>query len=72
MSKERFPNILFRVLRKGLECIEMAIWKIVRQNNADWELYNMENDETELNNLATDQPEKVQELEAMYNDLMLR
>jgi arylsulfatase len=41
-------------------------WKIVKLNDETWELYNLKTDPTEINNLADLMPEKVKELENMY------
>jgi arylsulfatase A-like enzyme len=49
----------FRMFRSGE-------YKIVRLNGGEWELYNIKDDPTELNNLATSIPEKVREMEEMY------
>ena len=43
-------------------------WKIVKHGNGKpWDLYNMKDDPTETNNLAKKFPEKVAELDQMYN-----
>ena len=41
-------------------------YKLVRMNQGDWELYNMDQDPTELHNLAADYPEKVKDLDSLY------
>ena len=42
-------------------------WKIVRYGaGLDWDLYDVQKDPTELDNLAADFPEKVRELDSLY------
>ncbi|MES2692169.1 MAG: arylsulfatase [Verrucomicrobiota bacterium] len=42
-------------------------WKLVALAKGPWELYNIAKDRGESNNLASAQPEKVRELEALWN-----
>lgn len=41
-------------------------WKIARANGEAWELYNLEEDLTETTNLAEQMPEKVAEMDSLY------
>ena len=41
-------------------------WKLVGVNKKPWELYDMEADRTETNDLASSNPDKVKELDAIY------
>lgn len=47
-------------------------WKIAKWNNSDWELFDLENDPTEVNDLADKMPDKVIELEKMYEEVKLK
>ncbi len=44
-------------------------WKLVSFQSEAWELYNVANDRTELNDLATSQPERLQKMIAMWNEM---
>ena len=41
-------------------------WKLVAVHGRPWELYDLEADRTELDNLAQENPEKLEQLKAMY------
>jgi arylsulfatase len=43
-------------------------WKLVREDKEPWELYDMDADPAELNDLAADMPEKVEQLEALWDE----
>jgi arylsulfatase len=43
-------------------------WKLVARSGAPWELYNLAADRTETHDLADSHPDKVAELEALWND----
>jgi arylsulfatase len=45
-------------------------YKIVRMNQGEWELYDMIQDPTELNDLAAEYPEKVTQLDSMYQQVL--
>ncbi len=47
--------------------VRQGKWKLVKKDKGPWELYDMEADPIELNDLAAKMPEKVQQLEAMWN-----
>ncbi len=42
-------------------------WKLVAENKNAWELYDLRRDPTESKNLAQRMPQKVKELEAIWN-----
>ncbi len=44
-------------------------WKLVSFQSEAWELYNVAEDRTELNNLADQEPERLQAMIAMWNDM---
>lgn len=58
---------------EGNAAVRVGDWKLVRRgrNNA-WELYDLKADRTELNNLASAQPERVQQLTALWNAWAIR
>lgn len=51
----------FRMYRSG-------DYKIVKMNDGEWELYDMRQDPTELNDLSGSMPDRVEALEAAYED----
>ena len=50
----------------GYKAIHKENWKLVAAKNTAWQLYNLDKDPTELNDLATSTPQKVKELETLY------
>jgi arylsulfatase A-like enzyme len=54
-------------LHEGNRALRDSDWKIVATKDQPWELYNMSNDRTETQNLATQMPEKVTELQAIWD-----
>ena len=48
--------------------IRKGNWKLVAAKGDKWELFNLAEDRTESNNLASKYPQKVKELEALWND----
>jgi arylsulfatase len=54
-------------LHEGNRAIRVGDWKLVAARGDPWELYDLRTDRAESFNLAGRQPEKVKELEAMWN-----
>lgn len=52
---------------EGNRAVRQNQWKLVSKHPGRWELYDMSEDRTELNDLANRYPDKVKELEAIYN-----
>lgn len=56
---------------EGNKAVRLGKYKLVskwnKQRETEWELYNMETDRTEMHDLALQLPEKVLEMEVMYN-----
>ena len=61
-------NPIFWEWRRG-QAVYSDSWKIVKDGlDNPWELYNIENDPTETKNLGTENPEKVKELDQLFNN----
>jgi arylsulfatase A-like enzyme len=59
---------IFWEWRRG-KAVYSNSYKIVKEGlDRPWDLYNMENDPTETHNLSETMPEKVKELEALFNN----
>ncbi len=59
---------IFWEWRKG-KAVYHDSWKIVKEGlDKPWELYNVENDPTETTNLADKNPEKLKELDLLFNN----
>ncbi|MCC9606238.1 arylsulfatase [Blastopirellula sp. JC732] len=54
-------------LHEGNRAIRAGDWKLVAAKDDPWELYDLSVDRAESNNLAKQNPEKVKELEALWN-----
>ena len=54
-------------LHEGNRAIRVGDWKLVAAKGDPWELYDLRSDRAESQNLATAHPEKVKELEALWN-----
>ena len=52
----------------GNRAIRVGDWKLVAAIQSPWELYNLATDRAESHDLAASQPDKVHQLEKMYND----
>ena len=59
------PNALYWQWSRG-KAVRQGRWKLVAVRNGPWELYDIESDGTELRNLADAQPERVAELERLW------
>ena len=53
---------------QGNRALRQGSWKLVSRWRGGWELYDLEADRTELRNLAAEQPERVRELETLYEE----
>lgn len=54
-------------LHEDNRAIRAGNWKLVAAKNTPWELYDLTTDRAESKNLAADQPDKVRELEQLWN-----
>jgi arylsulfatase len=54
-------------LHEGNRAVRVGDWKLVAAKGDPWELYDLTTDRAESNNLATQHPEKVKELETLWN-----
>jgi arylsulfatase len=50
----------------GCRAMRQGKWKLVAARGKAWELYDLEADRTELNNLATANPQRVEQMAALY------
>jgi len=55
-------------LHEGNRAVRQGDWKLVAAKGDPWELYNLKNDRAESTNLAKTHPEKVLELEQLWNE----
>jgi arylsulfatase len=53
-------------LHEGNRAVRVGDWKLVAAKDQPWELFDLADDRSETNNLAAAQPEKVRELEAVW------
>lgn len=53
-------------LHEGNRAVRVGDWKLVAAKGDAWELYDLKTDRAESNNLAATMPEKVKELEAIW------
>jgi arylsulfatase A-like enzyme len=54
-------------LHEGNRAVRVGDWKLVAAEGDPWELYDLKSDRAEQNNLASKMPEKVKELESLWN-----
>lgn len=54
-------------LHEGNRALRSGDWKLVAAKNDPWELYDLRTDRAESNNLARQNPQKVAELETLWN-----
>jgi arylsulfatase len=52
---------------EGNRAVRQGDWKIVAEHGKPWELYNIANDRSEQHDLAQKQPERVQQMSALYD-----
>jgi len=52
---------------EGGWAIRMGDWKLISLKNAPWQLFNMDTDLSETKNVAIENPDKVNELKALWN-----
>jgi len=55
-------------LHDGHKAVRVGDWKLVSTKDGNWELYDLSKDRSETNNLVKKMPEKVQQLEKVWND----
>ncbi len=55
-------------LHEGNRAIRVGDWKLVAAKGEPWELYDLQSDRAEQNNLAATMPEKVKELEQVWDN----
>jgi arylsulfatase len=65
-GKPREPNPTLFWEHQGNRAMRRANLKLVSRRPEQWELYDLEADRTELNNLAGKYPDKVKELDGLY------
>jgi arylsulfatase A-like enzyme len=51
---------------EGERALRVGDWKIAALKDKPWELFNLTDDRTEMNNLAGQLPEKVKEMETVW------
>jgi len=56
----------------GAKYVRTEEWKLVARSEESWHLYRINDDETELNDLSKNYPEKVQELDKLWNEWALK
>jgi len=57
---------------EGNRAVRQGKWKLVSRHPGQWELYDIKADRTELTNLAQKYPEKVEQLETLYESWATR
>ena len=57
---------------EGNRAVRRGRWKLVSKHPGGWELYDIASDRTEMHDLAAKHPEKVQELQALYENWAAR
>ena len=61
------PDVVYGWEHEGNRAVRLGDWKMVSIARQRWELYNMKSDRLETHDLAGSMPEKVAEMEALYN-----
>ena len=64
-SSELHDTLFFQL--RDHRAVRTGGWKLSSHEGRPWELYRMDVDRTEVHDLAKDQPEKLRELDALYN-----
>lgn len=57
---------------EGGRALRVGDWKISALKNGEWELFNLAKDRTETSNLAKEMPEKVKDMETVWNETYSR
>jgi arylsulfatase A-like enzyme len=52
----------------GGKAVRIGDWKMSAQRQADWELFDLSEDRTEMNNLAEEHPERVESMNALWEE----
>ncbi len=65
-GKKREPHDAVFFQFGAAKAVRTGKWKLVKFGKSDWELYDLDADRTELNDLAAQKPERVKEMEAMW------
>ena len=55
-------------LHEGNRAVRVGDWKLVAAKGDPWELYDLRTDRAEQNNLAAKEPDKVKELERVWQE----
>jgi arylsulfatase len=66
MNDESVDREFLWWLHEGNRAVRVGDWKLVAAKGDPWELYNLAKDRAEQSNLATQMPDKVKELEAVW------
>jgi arylsulfatase A-like enzyme len=66
-GKGRAGHVALYWEHEGNRAVRAGKWKLVSRHRGEWELYDLEADRTELHDLAGDKPEKVKELQGLYD-----
>lgn len=57
---------------EGNRAVRLGNWKLVSKHPGDFELYDMNEDRTELNDLASAKPDRLNEMQGLYQDFAHR
>ena len=59
-------------VHEGNRAVRLGNWKLVSKHPGDFELYDMNEDRTELNDLASAKPDRLNEMQGLYQDFAHR